>query len=110
MTSRFGVKSAAIAERYGVVENQDRRFAMEPIRSDETKRRSPSAGSDSLPLARAATAALYWLHAVTNFPVSTTYTNVRSINAAASGGALRLRSQIIARSRSGNDRASRPSP
>ena len=51
------MKFETITDRYGVVENQDSRLKFEAIRSDETKRGSPSAGSESLPVARAATSA-----------------------------------------------------
>ena len=41
-----------------VVENQDSRFRPAAIRADDTKRGSPSAGSDAVPMASARTAAL----------------------------------------------------
>jgi hypothetical protein len=46
MTNRFGRKFAAITDRYGVVENHESRFKLAEIRSDETKRGLPRAGSD----------------------------------------------------------------
>jgi hypothetical protein len=46
------MKFATITDRYGVVENQDSCLKLEAIRSDETKCGSPSAGSESLPVAR----------------------------------------------------------
>ena len=52
--SRFGTKFAVITDKYGVVEFQDSRFKLGPIRSDETNRGSPSARSDALPVASAA--------------------------------------------------------
>src|SRR5580704_8166551 len=103
------MKFATITDRYGVVENQDSCLKLEAIRSDETKCGSPSPGSESLPVARAATAARYCLQPVTNFAVSTTCTSVRRIRAAASGWASRSRSQAIVRSRPGTATRTRPS-
>ena len=50
------MKFATITDKYGVVENQESRFKSDAIRFDETKRGLPSTGSDSSPVARAATA------------------------------------------------------
>ena len=59
MTSRVGEKFATIAERYGMVENQDSELRLDETRADETKRGFPSDGSDSWPVASAAIALRY---------------------------------------------------
>src|SRR5689334_11458920 len=65
-----------------MVENQARGPRVGETRAEETKRGSPSGGSASSPVARAAIAPRYSVHARTNFAVSTTWIDVTTKNAA----------------------------
>ena len=88
------MKFATITDRYGVVENQDSRFKLAAIRSDETKRGFTERRIGFIAHRESRDRGpVVCLHAATNFPVSTTCTSVKSKNAAASGQAPRSRSR-----------------